>query len=182
MYFLLEFLIFLHRNSLLLIYLKSRSIELLPFVIVCSTKPYSFASALTDFSERCKFTICFLNSSEYLLLLCTICNTSFLIQKFNVSHFMCPLIYTNTTNYILLLLNLAYTYLSLFSIIDNLYIDYSSLSLYFSIRFPCKSFHSTHPLLDLPITIQPALDGFIHTISSCKILSFIFAFLLIDGI
>ena len=97
MYFLLEFLIFLHRNSLLLIYLKSRSIELFPFVIVCSTKPYSFASALTDFPERCKFTICFLNSSEYLLLLCTICNTSFLIQKFNVSHFMCPLIYTNTS-------------------------------------------------------------------------------------
>ena len=103
MYFLLEFLIFLHRNSLLLIYLKSRSIELLPFVIVCSTKPYSFASALTDFPERCKSTICFLNSSEHLLLLCTICNTSFLIQKFNVSHFMCPLIYTNTNPYLQLL-------------------------------------------------------------------------------
>ena len=42
-------------------------------------------------------------------------------------------------------------------------------------EFPCKSFHSTQPLLDLPITIQPALDGFIHTISSCNILSFIFA-------
>lgn len=54
--------------------------------------------------------------------------------------------------------------------------------LYISIRLPCESFHSLHPFLDFPITIQPAPDGFMHMTSSCKILSIIFALRLIDGI